>query len=176
MSLSHVSFRSSCDGDCDGALLKTGHRAATAILTCQVLLTELLLTIKFPFLKVPDESGGGGLTVFPKADVTVRLSPRSALMVSYVGSDGRSDEGHSARSECPVKMGSGEKLQAVLHLRRGVSEKTTWKQVIASDDEAEEVSLQLKLQQQLLQKKEQEAEEEEVEEDEEYERYDNDEL
>lgn len=99
-------IRSACDGICDGKLPVPGARVATAVLQCDV--AEI-----------------GGVVVFPKADVVIRPQKRSALFVTYLGTDGLMDEGFVERSECPVLEGA--KFQAVIHMRNDVSAQHDWK-------------------------------------------------
>lgn len=96
---------SQCDHRCLGEFTDSGDRVATALLFCGT----------------PSQ---GGVTVFPKSDIIVKAKPYSALLINYVGADGRLDEGFAERSECPVTQ--GEKFQGVIHLRFDVSLDRPW--------------------------------------------------
>ena len=86
-SVCYLSVRPQCDHTCQpGSFSDYGERVATVLLYCKVPATA-------------------GVTVFPKADIIIKPKQYSAVLVSYVGSDGQLDEGIVERSECPVTAG-----------------------------------------------------------------------
>lgn len=94
-----------CDGACDGSMHLSTGRVATAILYCEV-----------PTL--------GGATTFTKADVFVRPKSGMATFFSYVGADGRMDDGLTEHSGCPVL--EGDKWITTIWMREGVSASEPW--------------------------------------------------
>ena len=66
----------------------------------------------------------GGATSFTKADVFVKPKKNLAAFFSYIGEDGRMDDGYTEHSACPVTQ--GEKWIAVFWMREGVSLQDPW--------------------------------------------------
>ena len=117
--------RPHCDGSCDGEPLSPTGRIATAVLYCKVRYTvdciicwyvghsnlNILVTIQ--------TAPKGGGTSFTKADVFVKPKPLAAAFFSYMGPDGRMDDGYTEHSGCPVL--EGEKFIITFWMRQGVS-------------------------------------------------------
>jgi hypothetical protein len=61
----------------------------------------------------------GGATTFTKADVLVKPNKGTAVFFSYIGEDGRMDDGYTEHSGCPVL--EGEKWITTAWMRKGVS-------------------------------------------------------
>ena len=60
----------------------------------------------------------GGSTTFTKADVFVKPEVGTATFFSYMGPDGRMDDGYTEHSGCPVL--EGEKWITTVWMRDGV--------------------------------------------------------
>ena len=90
-----------CDGACDGTKHRATGRVATMVMYCQM-----------------PPARGGGATTFTKANVLVRGSPGDAIFFSYLGEDGKMDDGLTEHSGCPVT--DGEKFIATMWFRKGV--------------------------------------------------------
>eukprot|EP00597_Dinobryon_sp_UTEXLB2267_P001210 CAMPEP_0170073820 /NCGR_PEP_ID=MMETSP0019_2-20121128/11196_1 /TAXON_ID=98059 /ORGANISM="Dinobryon sp., Strain UTEXLB2267" /LENGTH=398 /DNA_ID=CAMNT_0010283649 /DNA_START=109 /DNA_END=1305 /DNA_ORIENTATION=- len=94
-----------CDGTCDNSMHIPTGRVATAVLYC----------------KVADK---GGSTTFTKADVFVKPTVGTATFFSYMGPDGRMDDGYTEHSGCPVL--EGEKWITTVWMRDGVDDAHPW--------------------------------------------------
>ncbi|KAL7550514.1 hypothetical protein ACHAWF_013733 [Thalassiosira exigua] len=94
-----------CDGQCDGLQFQTAGRVATMVMYCEA----------------PEK---GGATNFRNIGVHVVPEAGTAAFFSYLGSDGRTDNGMTEHSCCPVL--EGNKKIAVQWLRLGVDEENSW--------------------------------------------------
>lgn len=94
-----------CDGSCDGEPHMPGGRVATAVTYCQ-------------------PASVGGATAFTKANVFIKPKKGMAAFFSYLGSDGKMDDGYSEHTACPVV--EGEKWITVFWMRVGVTEQRPW--------------------------------------------------
>uniref|UniRef100_A0A6U4DUF5 Fe2OG dioxygenase domain-containing protein n=1 Tax=Phaeomonas parva TaxID=124430 RepID=A0A6U4DUF5_9STRA len=96
-----------CDGACDGSMHKDTGRVATMVMYCDM----------------PPADGGGG-TTFSRAGVFTKGVPQSSVFFSYMGQDGRMDDGLTEHSGCPIFEGS--KFIATMWFRKGVSKDRKW--------------------------------------------------
>lgn len=94
-----------CDGTCDNSMHIPTGRVATAVLYCQAAVR-------------------GGATSFTKANVFVKPKVGTATFFSYMGPDGRMDDGYTEHSGCPVL--EGEKWITVVWMREGVDDEHPW--------------------------------------------------
>jgi hypothetical protein len=97
--------RPHCDGQCDGLPYNMGGRVATTVLYCK-------------------EADEGGALSFSRADVFIKPKRGTAAFFSYLGRDGKTDEGYTEHSSCPVTK--GEKWAIAVWMRKGVSNNHSW--------------------------------------------------
>jgi len=98
-------YYSHCDGSCDNSPHAPGGRVATMVLYCEVA-----------------DVGGG--TSFPRADIYLRPKRGDAAFFSYLGPDGKMDEGLTEYSGCDVV--EGRKIVVTQWMRLGVDSTYTW--------------------------------------------------
>eukprot|EP00968_Pinguiococcus_pyrenoidosus_P002910 scaffold170_cov281-Pinguiococcus_pyrenoidosus.AAC.12 len=96
-----------CDGACEGERHIGTGRVATMVMYCEM----------------PPEGGGGG-TTFTRAGVFTKGKPLDSVFFSYLGPDGRMDDGLTEHSGCPITEGS--KYIATMWFRKGVSSAWPW--------------------------------------------------
>jgi len=97
-----------CDGNCshEYPTHQRGGRIATAIVFC----------------KVPQR---GGILMFPKSDVILQPTARSAVIFTYKHAElNVMDDGYTDYAMCPVN--TGELKMGTLRMRQGVSDNSPW--------------------------------------------------
>jgi len=94
-----------CDADCEGQSYRQGGRVSTMVVYCEVATK-------------------GGATTFDTVNKIVVPKRLDAVFFSYLGQDGKLDDGLTMHSGCPVI--EGEKWIATFWMRLGVSEEYPW--------------------------------------------------